>query len=187
MTTNRPPEIVEHYESIKPELLVDGTSGTTALQADKAHVYLEWVGQPSPFDSIGIQWMMIGNKLSPKIKRAIREMAAYGVRRVNGSTRRILEQRHIAGLSQDYIWGPNERAKPGTPTSYIQIVTHRDAELIKASDVADEFRILGMKEQDGDRIENEMERLLLPTTKVTLINEQMYRHFTSLEKDMGWR
>jgi len=183
---HRPPNVVEFREGIVPELVVDGTSGTTALQADKRHVYLEWVGQPSPFDSLGIQWMMIGDKLPRSVKRTIRELASNGIRRVDGHTRRILLQRHIEGLSQDWIWGPRA-GNPGAPGSYIQIVPHRDVELIKSSDVADEFRILGMKEQDGDRIENELEKMLLPNTKVTLGDERMYRDFRVLEKAMGWR
>ena len=188
MTTSphRPPNVVEFREGVVPELVVDGTSGTTALQADNRHVYLEWVGQPSPFDSLGIQWMMIGNKLPRNVKRMIRELAANSIRRVDGHTRRILEQRHIDGLSQDWIWGP-KAVKPGVPGSFIQIVPHRDAELIKASDVGDEFRVLGMKEQDGDRVENELEKMLLPDVKVTLGNEQMFRDFRTLEKEMGWR
>lgn len=183
--SHRPHNVIEFRENIKPELIVDGTSGGQAVQADKRHIYMEWVGQPSPFDSVGIEWLMLTDRIPPKVKRMIREMAAHGIRRVNGHTRRVIEQRHIEGLSQDWIWGPKV-GKPGAPGSFIQIVPHRDAELIKASDVADEFRILGMAEQDGDRIEDQLFTMLLPGVKVTLGTEQHYRDFRALERAMGW-
>lgn len=183
---HRPPNVTEYRDGVVPQLVVEGTSGATALQADRGHVYVEWVGQPSPFDSLGIQWLMIGNKLPAKVKRTIRELAANGVRRVDGHTRRIIEQRHIEGLSQDWIWGPRA-GKPGARESFIQIMPHRDAELIKASEVGDEFRIIGMIEQDPDRIDQQLEKMLLPDTKVTLGTEKMYRDFRNLEKEMGWR
>jgi hypothetical protein len=172
------------------ETIVDGTSGTEAVQTEPGKVYLEWVGQPSPFDDPTIQFLMLRNRLDKGVKDIIRALARRRIARIDGISRRVVfhgdnDSRAIKGLSQTWTFGPRVTRKPGQPGSYIHLVPNRDADLILGSSMGHEFRVIGLAQSEPDPVLIFGEKIKRNKPEAVLTAPKEYRRINDFHRDMG--
>lgn len=147
------------------------------------HVWVEWVGEPSPLDDPRIELGMATGRFTPDQKRVIRNLSHTRIARVHGHTRTLRRgtgARELPGLSQDWRWGNHARARPGHPRSYCQALPHRDADAIKSSVVGHEFIVHG--EHDGEAVD----LIVGADGPITIVRDgERYTNGASFRRAMG--
>jgi hypothetical protein len=151
----------------------------------KGHVWVEWVGEVSPLDNPVVEYKLVTNQLDAETADILRSIAQHRVARVEGFSWRSLHTGNGLGeinhLQEPIIvWGPNGRARPGEIGSYIQAVKFADADKIKSTEVAHQFRIWW--ERDGLAAMN----FSLPSQTILLGKEELFEDLTSFRRAMGW-
>lgn len=97
---------------------------------------LEWIGQPSPRDSLLVMALRARGLLFREERDQLERMALRCVRRVDGTTSRTLTKERD-GLGETYRWGPF----PGT---YVRSVRFEDADrILSLFETGAEFRVIG--------------------------------------------
>jgi hypothetical protein len=110
------------------------------------YVLIEWVGAFNPFDEPFVRLNLTLGKYTADQAALIRTLVNTGHRPYNDKIARRMEKHNgyhgLPGLSRDITWGPKSRAKPGDPGSFVQMVTCKDADILKSSPNWHEFQIL---------------------------------------------
>ncbi len=144
------------------------------------HVWVEWVGEASPLDDPVVGFNLITNRYTEEQKAVIRGLCQHRVARVHKHTRTI-RQGDAPGISQDWRFGDDQRARPGHPKSFCQALPFRDADAIKASKYGHQFIIHA--ERDGEAVNT----ISVPRNgQVTLVTEESYRDLGGFKRAMGW-
>jgi hypothetical protein len=171
------------------ETIVDGTSGTEAVQTERGKVWLEWVGQPSPYDDTTIRYLIATHGLPPKVENMLRLLSQRRIMRIDGVSVRIMPHgdglNAIKGLSQTWRFGKLAYVRPGTPQSYIQLVPNRDADLILGSNVGNEFRVIGLAVTEDDPVLQATARVKRGRAEVRLGKTESFRDQNAFHRAMG--
>lgn len=149
------------------------------------HVWVEWVGETSPLDNPEVQYGLITDRYTADQREVIRRLCQQRIARVHKHSRTLTRgngARDIAGLSQDWTFGNDQRRPPGHPQSYAKALPFRDADAIKSSVVGHEFII--HDERDGEAVD-----LIKGTTdhEVVLVKAGAFANMGSFRREMGWR
>lgn len=147
------------------------------------HVWVEWVGEPSPRDNPAIELGLALKRFTRDQEQMIRRLCRARIARVHGHRRTLRRgngAREIPTLSQDWSWGNHDRARPGHPRSYCQALPFRDADAIKSSAVGHEFII--HDERDGGAVD----LIVGATGDVRLVAAGAFGDGTSFRRAMGW-
>jgi hypothetical protein len=170
------------------ETIVDGTSGTEAVQTERGKVWLEWVGQPSPYDDVTVRYLIATHGLPQKVENMLRVMSQRRIARIDGVSIRIMPHgdalNAVKGLSQTWRFGKHAHARPGTPQSYIQLVPNRDADLILSSNVGNEFRIIGLTVSEDDPV-LQASSIVKKGREVRLGKSEHFRDQNAFHRAMG--
>lgn len=151
----------------------------------KGCVWVEWVGEISPLHNPVIQYKLITGQLPAEDAEILRSIARLRVARVEGISWRGLHAGNGSGEIPHFtepvvVWGPDRNAKPGAIGSYIQALTHADADKVKSSDVGHQFRIWWEKDGGG------AVQFTFPEQTITLGKEQFFRTTPEFHRAMGW-
>lgn len=114
------------------------------------YVLVEFVGDQSPFDDPFVAMrIQLGHYSRDQIE-VMRAMARRAVKPWK-NLKRYVAKSHVPGLSRDYTWGTGDPKKPlmdpGEPGSFIQMMTNRDADLLRSSDSGYQFVIHPIEDQ----------------------------------------
>lgn len=143
-------------------------------------VWVEWVGEASPLDDPVVGFNLITGRYTEDQKAVIRGLCRHRVARVHGHRRRLTPDQ-IPGLSQVWIWGRNERARPGQRGSFMQALPFADADKVKSARCGYQFLI--WNERDGEQ----QSILNLPNAgSVILVGQETYEDSRRFKRAMGW-
>lgn len=153
------------------------------------HVWVEWVGEPSPLDNPEIQLGLLENRFTPDQVAVIRDLCRRRIARVHNHSRTIRKGNgpgQIATLSRDWTFGDDQRKRPGHPKSYCKALPFRDADAIKSSSIGHEFII--HNERDGEAAD-----LVLGGTgayevssRIKIVPAGQFSSFGEFRRAMGW-
>lgn len=144
------------------------------------HVWVEWVGEASALDSPVVRFNLITGKYTPEQEAVIRELARKRIARTHRHSRTIRRgngEGQIPTLGVERVkFGPNIRARIGTPGSFVQAIPHRAADAIKASECGHEFII--HNERDGEAVSV----INLPESSVRIVKRETFASLTDLRR-----
>jgi hypothetical protein len=147
---------------------------------------MEWTGEASPYENPTVMYRKITGQIPAFQVQVLDALNKMRIVRIEGITFRRLRggdgEYEVFGLSEPVMeWGPNHKAAPGTRGSFVQAVTHADADKIKAKPCGREFRI--WFERDG---EPEV-HFQVPETSITLAKPELFRSYQQFAEAMNWR
>lgn len=145
------------------------------------HVWVEWVGEASALDSPVVRYNLISGKYTPEQVHVIRELARRRIARVHRHTTRSIRRGNGEGqiptLGVERVtFGPNAKARPGQPGSFVQAVPFRAADAIKASECGHEFII--HNERDGEQ----QSHLRLPDGTIRVVKSETFSNLTDFRR-----
>jgi hypothetical protein len=142
------------------------------------YVLVEYVGDESPFDDPYVTLRIQMGKYTPDQVEVLREMARRAIKPWAHLRRTITKGGgfgEIPGFSRSYVFGHGQRhkppAEPGEPGSFYQLMTNRDADLLKSSEAGYQFRIHP----------HDPPRIITPPTDIRIVQRDDMRNYGS-----GW-
>lgn len=166
----------------------DRPSNASLFDADRlpeppqGHVWVEWVGEASALDSPVVRFNLMTGKYTPEQVAVIRELARVRIARTHRHTRTIRRgngQGQIPSLGVPMVrFGPNAKAGPGQPGSFLQAVPFKAADAIKASECGHEFII--HRERDGEA----QSHLKLPDGTIRIVKRETFESLGELRRAM---
>ncbi len=152
--------------------------------APAGHVWVEWVGEPSPLDSPVVQFNLITGKYTADQARVIRRLMAVRIARVHKHTRTIRRGNgagQIPNLGVEFVrFGNDQRRRPGERGSFVQAVPFKAADAIKASECGHEFLI--WNERDGEQ----QNAIAIQETGLKIETRDVFGDFGMFRREMGW-
>ena len=138
---------------------------TVDVVSPPMYVQVEFLGEASPLDDLGIAFRLATGQCLPEEENLWRAAAESRLARVDWVSKRIVcpdgwrdengtVHPGFPGLSRPYVFGPS-------PQSYVQTMTYADAQILFASTSAHQFRDTRDPNQD----------LILPPTDWRLVSE----------------
>lgn len=142
-------------------------------------VLVEYVGDQSPFDDPHVALRIQLGHYSAEQIEVMRTMARRAVKPWANLERVIRKGQGLGEMkrfSRTYKWGHGKASKPmaapGEPGSWFQLMTARDADILKASEAGYQFRIHP----------DEPPLLLLPATDIRLVQKDDVRNYGELRR-----
>lgn len=145
-------------------------------------VLVEYVGDESPFDDPFVSLRIQMGQYSPDQVEIIREMARRAIKPWS-NLKRVIHKGQGNGelrFSRSYQWGHGKATKapaePGDPGSFFQLMTNRDADLLKSSEAGYQFRIHP----------HEPQRIITPAKDIRVVQRDDFRNY-SFRRSFGTR
>jgi hypothetical protein len=137
-------------------------------------VLVEYVGDQSPFDDPFVTLKIQMGKYSADAVAIMREMARRAIKPWPHLRRTLTKgggKGEFPGFSRSYVFGHGQRHKPpvepGQPGSFFQLMTNRDADLLKSSEAGYQFRIYPHEESI----------LVIPSTDIRIVQRDDFRNY----------